>query len=111
NELSRFPVTSVEDRRLVAEVLDGIVRMLAPIVPHITQRLWEALGNEGLVMDAAWPQVDASALVKDNIELVVQVNGKRRAQINVATDASREAIEAAALAEEKIQRHIDGKPI
>ncbi|MDN5865292.1 MAG: leucine--tRNA ligase [Gammaproteobacteria bacterium] len=111
NELSSFAADDADSRALADEVLEAVVRMLAPIVPHITQRLWEALGHEHLVMDAAWPEVDEAALVRDSIALVVQVNGKLRGHIAVGAEASREEIEAAALADENVRRHIGGKAV
>jgi len=85
-----------------------LLRLLAPIVPHITHHLWQMLGYEGNVLQAPWPQVDQSALKTDTIELVVQVNGKLRAQIQVPTDATSEQIEKIALENMSIQRTLDG---
>ena len=64
--------------------------MLSPIVPHITQELWQKLGHTGLIVDVTWPSFDEAALVKDSIELMVQVNGKLRAKIKVAANARKE---------------------
>jgi leucyl-tRNA synthetase len=111
NELSRLEANTGVDRELAGEVLEGITRMLAPIVPHITQRLWEALGHDGLVMDAAWPEVDEGALVRETIELVVQVNGKLRGKITVPVEASRQEVEATALADDNVKRYTDGQAI
>ncbi|MGA7964643.1 MAG: leucine--tRNA ligase [Gammaproteobacteria bacterium] len=111
NELSRFKPATAGAHALMGETLRAMVRMLAPIVPHVTQTLWQALGGEGLVMDAAWPEADAGAMESDTVRLVVQVNGKLRGQIEVAADASREEIERLALAEENTARHISGHEI
>jgi len=111
NDLSRFVPGSVRAHELLGEALRAMVRMLAPIVPHVTQVLWQALGGEGLVMDAAWPDVDPSALESDTVQLVVQVNGKLRGHISVAVDTSREEIERLALAEDNVVRHLDGHAI
>ena len=78
--------------------------LLAPIAPHICHNLWRALGNSEAVADAAWPEVDETALVRSSIELVVQVNGKVRGKIQVAADASRESIEALAQADNNVKR-------
>ncbi|MFY9180075.1 MAG: class I tRNA ligase family protein, partial [Venatoribacter sp.] len=83
-----------------------VVRMLSPITPHITQVLWEAFGHSGYVVDATWPAVDKSALTRDSIEIVVQVNGKLRGKIEVAPDASKDSIEAAA--KEAVAKHLEG---
>jgi leucyl-tRNA synthetase len=109
NELARFDDDSVQGRAVMQEALELVVLMLAPIVPHISHTLWHALGHTGAVVDCAWPDVDPSALVQDSITLVIQVNGKVRGRVEVAADAVREAIEAAVMADENVQRHMDGK--
>ncbi len=111
NELGRFTPGSRAGFELLGESLNAMVRMLAPIVPHLAQALWEALGEEGLVMDAAWPAADPAALETDEIQLVVQVNGKLRGQIRVGKDLAREDIERIALAEENVARHIEGREV
>ncbi len=111
NDLSRFAPGSVREHELLGEALRAMVRMLAPIVPHVTQVLWQALGGEGLVMDALWPQADPSALESDTVQLVVQVNGKLRGRISVAVDTSREEIERLALAEDNVVRYLNGHAI
>jgi len=69
------------------------------------------LGHDGLVLDVAFPQADAAALIKDEIELVVQVNGKLRGKITVAVNAENQVIEQLALTEENVQKHLDGKTV
>ncbi len=100
-----------QTRIVIQEGLEAVVLMLSPIVPHITQALWEKLGHSELIIDAPWPQVDESALTRDDIEMVVQVNGKLRGHITVATDADKQSIETTALNEPKVQRFITGKTI
>ncbi len=99
------------DDPVFAEGVDLLLRLLAPIVPHITHELWNVLGHEQSVIDAAWPQADADAMVRDTVELVVQVNGKVRGKISVAADAAKEVVEAAALADENVQRFTEGKKV
>ncbi len=108
NQLGRLEDDSPRALAVEREALEAAVLLLAPIVPHICHRLWRALGHEGSVTDAPWPGVDDSALVRDSIEMVVQVNGKVRARLQVATDAEREAVEELALAEENVKRFTDG---
>jgi leucyl-tRNA synthetase len=96
---------------IMQEGLEAIVLMLSPIVPHVTQTLWEALGHDGLVIDVAFPQADAAALIKDEIELVVQVNGKLRGKITVVVNAENQVIEQLALTEENVRKHLDGKTV
>ncbi|HET7313206.1 leucine--tRNA ligase [Salinisphaera sp.] len=93
------------------EALEAIVRMLAPITPHAGDVLWRALGRDGLLMDAAWPRPDEAALVRDTLTLVVQVNGKVRARIDVPADADRDTVAETALAEPNVVRHIEGKDL
>jgi leucyl-tRNA synthetase len=102
---------SVQVSAIIQEGLEAIVLMLSPMVPHVTQTLWEALGHDGLVIDVAFPQADMTALIKDEIELVVQVNGKLRGKITVAANAENQVIEQLALTEENVQKHLDGKTV
>ncbi len=111
NELARFQVTSASDRALVREALEATVLMLSPIVPHITNQLWQQLGHDDLVVDCAWPQVDESALQRSTVELAVQVNGKLRGTVTVAVDADRDSIRELALAEPNVQRFVEGKEL
>jgi leucyl-tRNA synthetase len=93
---------------VLREGLSIVLRLLAPIAPHVTHHLWRTLGFGPDILDAAWPQVDESALKQDSIEYVVQVNGKVRGKVMVLADAGRAAVEAAALAAEAVQRHTEG---
>ncbi len=102
---------SPQSNAVIQEGLEAIVIMLSPIVPHITQALWEKLGHSGLLLDARWPQVDQSALVREELNLVVQVNGKLRGHITVAADADKQSIETTALNESNVQRFITGKTV
>jgi len=96
-----------------AESLGILLRVLYPVVPHITWRLWRELGYDrryGDLLDAPWPQTDEAALVADEIELVLQVNGKLRGSLCVPSAAPREAIEAQAAAHEAVSRFLEGRP-
>ena len=106
NAVTRFEDETPQGRALVREALDAAVLLLSPIVPHTCHALWKALGHESAVVDAPWPQVDESALERDVVEMVVQVNGKLRGRIQVSTGADRESIEETALADENVRRHI-----
>lgn len=96
-------------RAVAQEVLEAVLRLLWPIVPHISQALWQHLRPEVALWDAAWPQVDDAALVQAEVTLMVQVNGKLRGQITLAAEADKDTIEAAALADKGAQKFIDGK--
>ena len=96
------------DQKVLAEACTVLLKMLAPIVPHLTQKIWQEFGGVGEVMDAGWLQLDESALVKDEISYVVQVNGKRRDEILASASASKEDVEALAMASEGVKRHVEG---
>jgi len=111
NQLSDLEDASPVARAVTQEVLENTLLMLSPLVPHIATALWRELRPGTRLLDQPWPQVDASALVQDSIELVVQVNGKLRGHIRVPANATREQIEQAALADEAVKRFIgDAKP-
>ena len=93
------------------EALHSAVILLAPIVPHISHALLQAFGTADGLLNARWPEVDASALARDSLTLMIQVNGKLRGQIEVAPDADNASIEAAALANADAQRTIAGAPV
>ncbi|MCK9608593.1 MAG: leucine--tRNA ligase [Methylomonas sp.] len=111
NALNKFEDDSDNGRAVRQETLEAIVLMLAPIIPHAAQQLWHELGHASDIVMAAWPVLDETALVQDAIEMVVQVNGKLRGKFSVAATASKEQIEALVLADEHVQRYIDGKPV
>jgi leucyl-tRNA synthetase len=111
NALAKFEDGSPQGRAVTQEALEFIVLMLSPIVPHAAHSLWHALGNAGAIVDAPWPRPDTSALARDTIEIVVQVNGKLRSRITVETDADDEAIRSAALADANVQRFVEGKAV
>ncbi|MGL6047153.1 MAG: leucine--tRNA ligase, partial [Vogesella sp.] len=97
-------------RAVAQEVLEAATILLSPIVPHITDAIWSALKPGTELLAQAWPQVDESALVKSEIELMVQVCGKLRGSVTVAADAGKDVIEAAALAHENVIKFMEGKP-
>ena len=111
NALYRFEDNSNQGRAVAQEALEAAVLVLAPIVPHICERLWKLLGHEGFVVNAYWPMVDESALHQDVIEVVVQINGKLRDRIKVPADADRETVGLAAQNAENVVRFIEGKEI
>ncbi len=88
----------------------ALVRLVAPMVPHLAEEAWATLGHTGLVADAAWPVVDPALLVEDSVTIAVQVNGKLRDTLTLPKGADRADVEAAALASENVVRILDGKP-
>jgi len=111
NSLGKLTDTSANSAAIRQEVLEAIVLMLSPMVPHICHQLWLELGHDDAIVDKAWPVVDESALVQDELALVIQVNGKLRGKILVSASASQEDIKAIALADEQVKRFIDGQPV
>jgi leucyl-tRNA synthetase len=87
-----------------------LVQLMAPMMPHLAEECWQALGREGLVAEAAWPESEAALLVEDSITYPVQVNGRKRSDVTVARSAAQIEIEAAALADPAVQRALDGRP-
>ncbi len=109
NEVSRLADrANPEGLAVEREALEAALLLLAPIVPHITQALWFALGRQGIPLDTPWPTVDESALVRSTIEVVVQVNGKVRSKLDAPVDAPRETLESLALAQDNVQRFLEG---
>ena len=111
NEVSRFDSQGDQAGAVRQEALETAVLLLSPITPHASHSLWQALGHDEAALNAAWPQVDESALVKDSLELVVQVNGKVRAKLEVPANANKDTVESLARAEPNVQKFTDGKTI
>ena len=111
NAVNKLADDSDAGRAVVRESLEAVVVMLSPMVPHICHALWQELGHDDALIDHHWPVVDDSALERDTIEMVVQVNGKLRARILVANDAPNDAIERQALADDNVQRFVDGRKV
>ena len=93
---------------IVAESLGILLRLLAPITPHITQTLWKELGYGDDILTAPWPEVDETALVQDEIEIVLQVNGKLRGNLTVAKTADKAMLEQLALAHPAVEKQLAG---
>ena len=102
---------STESQKVFGEVLRNIVIMLSPFVPHFCDELWEAMGEEGFLFNASWPEYDEKLTVADEITMAIQVNGKVRGSISVERTASKEDIEKMALAVENVQKHTEGKTV
>ncbi|KGE77972.1 leucine--tRNA ligase [Halomonas sp. ND22Bw] len=111
NAIGKFEDESPLGLAVSREAVEACVLLLAPITPHACHALWAELGHDEPAIDARWPAVDASALARDTIELVVQVNGKLRARLEVPAEADKAAIEAQAMAAENVQRHLEGKTV
>ena len=111
NEVGRLSDDEPQTRAVRQEALDTAVLVLSPIVPHICHNLWQALGHSDTVVDASWPVADESAMVRSEIEVVLQVNGKVRAKENVPADIGKTDLEKLALENENVMRFTDGKTV
>jgi len=106
NTVGRFDDTSAQGRAVRQEAFDIVTLCLAPIVPHVCHTLWAALGHPNALIDQPWPAPDAAALVQDQIEISVQVNGKMRARVSVAAHADEATVRSIVLADERVQRFV-----
>ncbi len=111
NAANKFDFTEGQNLAVLKEALWSCVLMLNPIIPHACSELYKELGGEGESIDAPWPQVDESALVKSSILYVVQVNGKLRAKLEFPAEANKEDIEKTALSDENVTKFTDGKTV
>jgi leucyl-tRNA synthetase len=98
-------------RFALREAAEILARIAAPMVPHLAEESWAALGHKGLLAEAPWPEADPALLVDETVTIAVQVNGKRRDELTIARDAAKEDIEAAALKLENVVRAIGGRQI
>jgi leucyl-tRNA synthetase len=111
NAVSKLEGKDASRRSVIQEALEAAVLMLSPIVPHIAHALWHQLGHGEAVIDASWPAVDESALRQDEVEIVVQVNGKLRDRIIAPAGAAKDEVEALAFASDKVMQHVKGKTV
>jgi leucyl-tRNA synthetase len=92
------------------EAVNVLVQLFHPMMPHLAEECWAALGHDTLVAQAAWPQVERDLLIETTATLPVQINGRKRAEVTVARDATKAEIEAAVLALDDVKKALDGKP-
>ncbi|MCL4118913.1 UNVERIFIED_CONTAM: hypothetical protein GTU68_034664 [Idotea baltica] len=111
NALERASNSTAQDRALVQEGLEAVTLLLAPITPHISHHLWSYLGHSNSVLNASWPKVDQEALIQEHLTLVIQINGKKRGQIDVSATATQDQIKAEALNDESTLRFTEGMTI
>jgi leucyl-tRNA synthetase len=98
-------------RFALREAAEAFARVSAPMVPHLAEECWALLGHKTLVAEEPWPEADQALLTEDTVTIAVQVNGRRRDELTIARDASKEDIEAAALKLENVERAIEGRKI
>ena len=111
NEMYRYKELEDINLGLLADATEKLVLMLAPFVPHIGEEMWEGIGGEGLVYDAKWPEVDESMLVKDSVEIVVQINGKVREKAEVPAGLDKAGLEETVLAMDSVKALMEGKNV
>ncbi|QBR84118.1 leucine--tRNA ligase [Legionella israelensis] len=109
NEITAYSIETEEDRYFIHSSFSILLRLLAPITPHICHHVWQQLGFEKAIIDAPWPKVDKSALKTEEIEFIIQVNGKLRTQFTASTEATED--ELIEQAKQKAQPYIQGKTI
>ena len=109
SKLMVFLRDGAKDEPLSRGAAEAFVLLLSPMAPHLAEELWHKLGHAESLAYEPWPEADPALLVEDTITLAVQVNGKRRDEIQVAADADAAAVEAAALASEKVQKFLAGR--
>ncbi|QIZ68727.1 leucine--tRNA ligase [Geobacillus subterraneus] len=111
SQLMVFINEAYKAEQMKKEYMEGFVKLLSPVCPHIGEELWQRLGHTGTIAYESWPAYDEAKLVEDVVEIVVQINGKVRAKLNVPADLSKEALEERALADEKIKEQLQGKTV
>jgi leucyl-tRNA synthetase len=111
NNLSRFDDVSEQGMAVRKEAIEIMLKALNPITPHLSHHLWHCLGHDDAMIDVLWPEVDESALVQDEVQIVVQVNGKLRAKLMVAVGMDNQTVEALALSEENVVKFVEGKTV
>lgn len=107
----RFEVANPVHVAAMSEAIESLVLLIAPAAPHSADELWQSLGQEGFTYHAEWPVAEAELAKASEIEVAIQVNGKLRDTVRLAADADQAALEAAALASEKVQTHLEGKTV
>ncbi len=111
NAIAKFEAQDEQDRAVVKFALDQAIILLSPVAPHMAQALWQHSGRTTLIVDEPWPEVDDAALIKDEILIILQVNGKMRGKMSVPAEASKEEIEVLAMQNENVTRFVDGKTV
>jgi leucyl-tRNA synthetase len=111
NAISKFTETDESSMAVRQESIGILLKILSPVAPHVCHHLWQELGYTEAIINEAWPSVDESALVQDEVQIIVQVNGKLRAKLMVDASINNQEIEAQALSEENVKKFIDGLTI
>ncbi|RUM80376.1 MAG: leucine--tRNA ligase, partial [Candidatus Thioglobus sp.] len=111
NALAKFTATDEQSMAVRRESINIILKSLSPITPHICHYLWHALDNETAIINETWPSIDKAALVQDEVQIIVQVNGKLRAKLMLSIDMDKAQVESQALADENVIKFTEGKAV
>lgn len=111
SQLMVFINEAYKQEQLPKSFMEGFVKLVSPVAPHLAEELWQKLGHQGTLAYEAWPTYDEKYLVEDEIEIVVQVNGKVKAKLVIPKDANKEQMEELARADEKVGEAIEGKTV
>lgn len=111
NAITGFKAVNDDDNWALKEALEYLIRVMNPMIPHVTEQLWQDFGHTENLYDAPWPLTDESLIVEDTVNIAVQVNGKLRATIKLPKDIEKSDAEDSALSEPAVQRAIEGKTI
>jgi leucyl-tRNA synthetase len=111
NTLSKFNDTTDTTMAIRQESINILLKTLSPIAPHLCHHLWQELGNTEAIINEPWPSIDKSALNQEEVQIIVQVNGKLRTKLMLTANADKAQVETQALADEKVAKFTDGKTI
>ncbi|MDP6813563.1 MAG: leucine--tRNA ligase [Alphaproteobacteria bacterium] len=111
NALAGHQADGDDGRWVLREAIEALVTMIGPMMPHLAEEAWQALGHETLLADAPWPVAEAALLVEDTVTIAVQINGKLRATLETAPDQAEESVREAALSLDKVRRAVEGKDV
>jgi len=111
NVLSDFKAQGQDGQWAMREALETLIILISPMVPHLAEECWQQLGATTMAVNATWPKADPALTRQDTVTIAVQVNGKRRDEIEMAKDADAKAVESAVLALDSVRKAIDGKPV
>ncbi|MBN33936.1 MAG: leucine--tRNA ligase [Rhodospirillaceae bacterium] len=111
NAIEGFKPQGDGDGAVLREALEGLVLLIGPMMPHLAEEMWRTLGHDALLADSPWPAVDAALVIEETVTIAVQVNGKLRAKLDLPRDAANDNVEAAAMADDNVQRAIGDKSV
>ena len=111
NALYRYKELEDANQDFMKKAIDTLVIILSPFTPHICEEMWQTLDGTKTLTEVSWPAYDEAALVKDMVEIVVQVNGKLKEKLNVANNLTREELEKTALSDDKVKALTEGKNV